>query len=165
MAVLESIFTNALTAPKKTAVITDGRVIGYRAYAAAIVRMRRFMEAQAIDRDQVAILCVGELASGWIIGLALRSLGVTTVYARTLEDVERLGFAAFTVVSSDVEVWPGLAAMAARVGAPGASRRRPRSTPATRRRSRSTRRRRSWRPNPVARSCSPRAPPASTRRC
>jgi shikimate 5-dehydrogenase len=113
---LESIFTQALTAPNKSTVITDGRVIGYRDYTAAYVRMRRFMEAQAIERDQVAILCLGELASGWIIGLALRSLGVTTVYARTPEDAERLGFSALTVVSSDVEVWPGLAA-AARVGA------------------------------------------------
>jgi acyl-coenzyme A synthetase/AMP-(fatty) acid ligase len=118
MAVLESIFAQARSAPGRAALITNGGAIGYGAFAGAIVRIRRVIAAQRIDRARVAMVFVDGLAEAWIVGLALRSLGITTVIGRDASDLERLGLGAVSVVSTAAAGRPRVAAAAQRVGAP-----------------------------------------------
>jgi non-ribosomal peptide synthetase component E (peptide arylation enzyme) len=83
MAVLESIFAYARSAPRRTALIANGCATSYHDFAASIVLVRRHLRAQAISRDRVAVMVVDNVADAWIIGLALRGLGVTTVNGRS----------------------------------------------------------------------------------
>jgi acyl-coenzyme A synthetase/AMP-(fatty) acid ligase len=118
MAVLESIFAYARSAPRRTALIANGCATSYHDFAASIVLVRRHLRAQAISRDRVAVMVVDNVADAWIIGLALRGLGVTTVNGRSAADIARLGLAAVSVVSTAAESGPDLAAAAADAGAP-----------------------------------------------
>jgi acyl-coenzyme A synthetase/AMP-(fatty) acid ligase len=118
MAVVDSILAHARAAPDKAALTHNGRVFSYRELAARIARARSFLRGQGVGAERVAIICIRALPDAWSIGLALRSLGVTTVNGRSPEDVERLGLEAASVVSMAAEPWPGLAEAAARAGAP-----------------------------------------------
>jgi acyl-coenzyme A synthetase/AMP-(fatty) acid ligase len=117
MAVADRIFAHARATPDRPAVVYNGRAFSYRVFAALIGLARRWLAGQAIDRDRVAVVCVANLLDAWIVGLALRSLGVTTVNARTVEDVARLGLGAVSIVATVAEagVWTGLAEAAAAV--------------------------------------------------
>ena len=68
----------------------------------------------------MAVLCIHAPLEAWIVGLALRGLGVTTVHGHAVEDIGRLGLGAVGVVSNEVEAeaWPGLAQAATAAGAP-----------------------------------------------
>jgi acyl-coenzyme A synthetase/AMP-(fatty) acid ligase len=127
MAVLESIITHARAAPSRTAVVHNGQALSYRRLAALILLARRHLEARGVgrkgdgDRDRLAVLCVHSLIDGWIIGQALRSLGVTTVNARSMGDIAGFGASGsgrgpMTLISTPAEAaaWPGLDAAAAR---------------------------------------------------
>ena len=118
MAVLESIFAHARSAPDKAALIANGQPLSYGAFAASIVLARRHLQAQAIDRERVAVLFTANLAQAWIVGLALRSLGVTNVSGRSSADIEGLGLDAVSVVSTASAAWPELTTTAADAGAP-----------------------------------------------
>jgi acyl-coenzyme A synthetase/AMP-(fatty) acid ligase len=100
--------------------VNNGSAISYQAFAARIMAARGFLEAQSIDRSRIAILCIHDVLSSWAIGLALRSLGVTTVNARSNEDIEQLGLGPATVVALTAETgaWVGLAAAARQAGQP-----------------------------------------------
>ncbi len=119
MAVVDSIFTHARAAPDKTAVVYNGRALSYRTFAGYITLARRSLARQAVGRDQAAVLCINNTLNAWVVALALRSLGVTTVNGRSIEDVEQLGLGPVSVVTSAVEtgVWPGLDGAAAAAGA------------------------------------------------
>jgi acyl-coenzyme A synthetase/AMP-(fatty) acid ligase len=114
--VVNSIFAQARATPDKTAVVQNGRALSYGAFAACIVLARRFLESRDLNRDLVAVLCIHSLPDMWIIDLALRSLGVTTLHSLSVADIERLGLGAVTVISTEVEAWPSLATAAARTG-------------------------------------------------
>jgi acyl-coenzyme A synthetase/AMP-(fatty) acid ligase len=118
VAVVDSLFAHARGTPDKAALIHNGRAVSYLEFAARIAEMRRLLEAADIRRDRVAVLCIGVLPDVWIIGLALRSLGVTTVCGRSTSDIDRLGLGQVTVISTVAESWPGLAAAAERAGRP-----------------------------------------------
>jgi acyl-CoA synthetase (AMP-forming)/AMP-acid ligase II len=114
MVALESIFAHARTSPETIAVVHGGRTVSYREFAARITLARRFLSGQAIDPGRVAVLCVADILEHWIIRLALRGLGVTTVSARSTQDITQLNLGAISVVSSGY--WPGLADAAVAAG-------------------------------------------------
>lgn len=118
MTEIDSIFAHARATPDRTALIFNGLTFSYRAFATRIDLARLELSSQALDRDRVAILCLNRALDAWIVGLALRDLGITTVHGRSVEDIERLGLPAVSVVRARTESWPGLDAAADRVGAP-----------------------------------------------
>lgn len=118
MAVVDSIFAHVRTAPHKPALIYNGRSVGYGDFAARIAAMGGFLNSRSIARDRVAMICANHLVDAWIIGLALRGLGVTTVHGRSAQDIGRLGLGDVSVVSAGAESWPGLGEATARAGWP-----------------------------------------------
>lgn len=116
MAVIDSIIAHAQRAPGRTAVIFNGRPVGYGDFAGRIAAARAALAGAGPPRDRAALLCLRSPFDAWVAGLALRSLGVTTVNGRGAADVERLGLGALSIVTRDGEDWPGLAEAAARSG-------------------------------------------------
>lgn len=118
MAVVDSIFAHARTAPHKPALIYDGRSVGYGDFAARIAAMGGFLNSRSIARDRVAMICANHVVDAWIIGLALRGLGVTTVHGRSAQDIGWLWLGDVSLVSAGAESWPGMGEATARAGWP-----------------------------------------------
>ncbi len=120
MAIVGDIFAHARATPDKAAVIFNGRPVSYRQFAAFVFLARVFFERQAIRRDRAAVLCVHNRFDGWIIGLALRGLGVTTVIVQSAEAIAMLGLGPVSLIllPTEADAWSGLAAAAARAGGP-----------------------------------------------
>jgi acyl-coenzyme A synthetase/AMP-(fatty) acid ligase len=118
MGVIDRIFAQARATPDKTAMVHDGQALSYAAFVACIVAVRRYAHAAGVARDRVAVLCIRDLAQAWIVGLALRSLGVTTLSVRTAGDLAALALPSPMVVGVTAEPWPDLDAAAAAIRAP-----------------------------------------------
>jgi acyl-coenzyme A synthetase/AMP-(fatty) acid ligase len=119
MAVVDDIFRFAAAAPDKAALTVTGqgaRTLTYREFASRIALMRGFLARQDLAADHCAVLCIADPAEVWIVGLALRGLGVTTVHCGSAGDIGRLGLDRPTVVSLASERWLGLAEAVARIG-------------------------------------------------
>ena len=117
MTAIDCIFAHAHAAPGRTAVIHDGQALSYAGFAARIAAARGFAQASGVDPARVAVLFINDILQAWIVGLALRSLGVTTVNGRDLGDLETLALPAVIVVRTSNEDPPGLDAAAAAIGA------------------------------------------------
>jgi acyl-coenzyme A synthetase/AMP-(fatty) acid ligase len=109
VAVVDEIFAHARRAPDRPAVTYRGRTLGYRELAARIVLARGVFDRLPLDRERPVILCVHHLMNAWIAGLALRSLGLTTVSGRTAEDLEQLDLGVLSVVFIGHEDWSNVA--------------------------------------------------------
>src|SRR4051794_12860550 len=113
------IYQQARETPEKTALFVDGQAISYRAFAVFIDRTRRYLAEQGVAGDGVAILPTGANATVWILALALRSLGLTTLAIPTGGSLGRLGLAeARCVVAVSGEHPPGLDRLSAAAGLP-----------------------------------------------
>ena len=117
MTAIDCIFAHAHATPARTAVIHDGQALSYARFAARIAAARGFAQASGVDPARVAVLFINDILQAWIVGLALRSLGVTTVNGRDLGDLETLALPAVIVVRTSNEDPPGLDAAAAAIGA------------------------------------------------
>jgi acyl-coenzyme A synthetase/AMP-(fatty) acid ligase len=107
---LDSIFSHARARPDAVAAVKGARAISYRELAARITLARRFLRSQAVGRERIAALCVHDILEGWIIRLALRGLGVTSVSVRSAEEIGDLGPVSVVSTPNDARGWPGLAA-------------------------------------------------------
>lgn len=85
------IFEKARQAPGKTAVIYNGVSCSYGFFAQCIETSRQYLAKQNLPADKVAVIDVQGLLDGWILGLALRSLGLTTFAAREDAEIAKLG--------------------------------------------------------------------------
>jgi acyl-coenzyme A synthetase/AMP-(fatty) acid ligase len=118
VAVVERIFEQAQAAPGKAALIYNDRPLTYDAFAASIALARRMLQDHGVDRRRVAVLAMPTMRDAWIVGLALRSLGVTTVHLKPGDGLAQLGLDAMSVVSTPSAAGAGLTEAAARAGAP-----------------------------------------------
>jgi acyl-coenzyme A synthetase/AMP-(fatty) acid ligase len=118
MGVAERIFAHARAAPGKTALIADGRVFSYRDLATRVALARTFFAGEGVSRDKVAVIFINELAEAWIAGLALRSLGLTTVNGLALGDLGQWPGGGAIAVSLARNSTADLAAAAQAVEAP-----------------------------------------------
>jgi acyl-coenzyme A synthetase/AMP-(fatty) acid ligase len=84
------IFEQAHLTPDKSAVVYNGRAYSYASFARWIEGCRRYLAQQELPTDAVAIVGIERLLDGWILGFALRSLGLTTVFARDSKGIRRL---------------------------------------------------------------------------
>jgi acyl-CoA synthetase (AMP-forming)/AMP-acid ligase II len=106
---VENIYTHARRMPDKVAVIYGEHQLSYREFACAIVATRRYLRALGLADKGVAVLAIASILDDWVAGLALRSLGITTVGVRSAEQLSQLGLPeTLCVVTSEIEHLPGV---------------------------------------------------------
>jgi acyl-coenzyme A synthetase/AMP-(fatty) acid ligase len=77
--ITQLIFDWAKQTPEKPAIIYNGQIYSYRAFAQLIATARAFFARAGYVGRGYGVLAVGHAMSFWIISLALRSLGLTTL--------------------------------------------------------------------------------------
>jgi acyl-coenzyme A synthetase/AMP-(fatty) acid ligase len=90
---IAKIFDKAQQRPGDTAVVYNGAAYSYGFFAQCIEVSRQYLAQQQIPTDSVAVLAEASLLDGWILGLALRTLGLTTFAARNDDEIAKLGAA------------------------------------------------------------------------
>ena len=75
---ISRIYQQARETPGKTAVVHNGRPLSYAEFAQRIEAARQYLSRRELPPG-VAVLCFESLLDVWIVGFALRSLGVTTI--------------------------------------------------------------------------------------
>lgn len=88
--VIDKIMQLAREQPDKLAAVQDGRRYSYAELALWIARVRIHLQDEAIAGHGVAVLCIDRLLDAWVVGLALRSLGLTTIVAINADHIEQL---------------------------------------------------------------------------
>src|SRR5215469_15997099 len=88
MLVVDKIYEFARETPERPAVIAELEPITYAVFATWIGAMRR--RFAGLRKGGVALLVIDDLPRAWVVDLALRSLGHTTVSVRTILDLEGL---------------------------------------------------------------------------
>ncbi|HEY5106396.1 MAG TPA: fatty acid--CoA ligase family protein [Caulobacteraceae bacterium] len=88
MYILEQISAMRRQKPDALAMACNGVGLSYDLFWRRILAARRFFEASGVAGAGVAAVWVDSLAEGWIIDLALRSLGLTTAMLRGGEQLE-----------------------------------------------------------------------------
>lgn len=107
--ITQLIFDWAKQTPDKTAVIYNGRPFSYRSFAQLIAVARGYFAGRGYVGPGYAVLAVANLMDFWILSLALRSLGLTTVAVQSTAAVAELGLANVRcVITSPGETWAGL---------------------------------------------------------
>ena len=89
--ITQLIFDWAKQTPDRTAVIYNGRPLSYRSFAQLIAVARGYFARRGYVGPGYAVLAVPNLMDFWILSLALRSLGLTTVAVRSAAAVGELG--------------------------------------------------------------------------
>jgi acyl-coenzyme A synthetase/AMP-(fatty) acid ligase len=108
--ITESIFDWAQRTPEKTAVLDNDRPWSYRSFAEHIAIARAYFSKRGYGGPGYAVIATYNRMDFWILSLALRSLGLTTMAvgsAAMLDDLLLPGIRC--VVTRRGEVWPGLA--------------------------------------------------------
>ena len=103
------IFDWARRTPDKTALIYNGRRVTYSKLAGFIALALRQFTEHGYTGPGFAILAVRNLMETWILGLALRSLGLDTVAVWSASAVKEIDLPNVRcVVTSSLEAWPSL---------------------------------------------------------
>ncbi len=111
------IFDWALETPDKTAVVHNGRPLTYLSFARHIAVARGYFTRRGFVGSGYAVLAIHNLLDFWILSLALRSLGLTTVTVPSIEAVGMLGLPNVRgVITNPVERWVGLDRTCAELG-------------------------------------------------
>jgi acyl-CoA synthetase (AMP-forming)/AMP-acid ligase II len=120
MALTDSIAAHARSGPDRTAVIFNGGRVSYGAFAGRIARTRAALLGAGLRPGRLAVVCVHHLLQSWIVGLALRGAGITTVNAKSAEDALQLSGPGGLLVASagEAHLWSDLPAMASAAGLP-----------------------------------------------
>jgi acyl-coenzyme A synthetase/AMP-(fatty) acid ligase len=91
MDVVDTIFEFASTKPDAWALVHDLEPVSYRALHRRISAMRRKLEAYGPKPGGVVVIWIYSTLVSWIVTLALRGLGVTTVSIRTPAELSSFG--------------------------------------------------------------------------
>ena len=106
---IENIYAQAQRTPDRIAVVHNNRPISYRAFARGVDAARRYLAGQELPATGIAVLAGGSILDGYVLGLAVRSLGMTTLLVPSMYHIRRLGRSeAHCVITTDAETWPGL---------------------------------------------------------
>jgi len=124
--ITELIFDWAKRTPNRTAMIYNGYTLSYRSFARCIAGARRYFARQGYVGSGYAVLAIYNLMNFWILGLALRSLGLTTVALRFAAEVDRLAAEVEKlrlsnvrcVVTGSAESWSRLQGVCTELGVP-----------------------------------------------
>ena len=85
--ITQLIFDWAKQTPDRTAVIYNGRPCSYRSFAQVIAEACGYFARRNCVGPGYAVLAIHCLIDCWIVSLALRSLGLTTVAVRSAGEV------------------------------------------------------------------------------
>lgn len=88
--ILETIARMARDQPGKIAAVQGPRSYSYATFARWIGAVGSHLEKQNLPTQGVAAICVNRLLDAWVLGLALRSLGLTTVVVRNAGHLRQL---------------------------------------------------------------------------
>jgi acyl-CoA synthetase (AMP-forming)/AMP-acid ligase II len=106
--VISNIFEQARQTPGKIAAVYNGVACNYSNFARLIEVSRRYFAQQDLPADSVAVIDVDNLLEAWILGLALRSLGLTTCATKDADEIAKLGLRCIgCVVTAEAENRPG----------------------------------------------------------
>ena len=109
--ICDLIFDFAQRTPDKTAVVYNGKPMSYRSFAANIALARGYFASRGVAGAGFAVVAVRNRLDFWVLSLALRSLGLTTVVVDSAEAIDRLRLPEVRcVVASAAETWPELPA-------------------------------------------------------
>jgi acyl-coenzyme A synthetase/AMP-(fatty) acid ligase len=106
MRVVEQIRQFALRTPEATAIIADHVPISYAELDRRISAQRRAFARRGLPAGANVVTAIGELAPGWIVDLALRSLGLNTIAISAPADIENLAGVEIAAVITSVEEAP-----------------------------------------------------------
>jgi acyl-coenzyme A synthetase/AMP-(fatty) acid ligase len=117
--ITERIFYWAKQTPYNTAVIQNGAHLSYRSFARSIAKARGYFIRQGFAGPGHAVLAIHSMKDFWILGLALRSLGLTTLAARSVAALNQFDLPDLRlVVTLRAEAWPELEGVCAARGLP-----------------------------------------------
>jgi len=117
--ITQMIFDWARRTPDKAAVVFNGEAYSYRRFAHLIGTARGYFIRRGFTGPGYAVLAVNNLLDNWILKLALRSLGMTTVEVRFADGLGLLGLPNVRcVVNSQLDVWPDLRGKCSELGLP-----------------------------------------------
>ena len=89
--IADSIYRWARRFPDRTALIHNGTTIGYAAFARAIDASRRFFAAQNLPIGRTAVVVADNLRDAWFVVLGLRAVGLDTICAQRVDQIDGLG--------------------------------------------------------------------------
>ncbi|MBV1917893.1 MAG: hypothetical protein KUG65_07510, partial [Sphingomonadaceae bacterium] len=104
---LNQIYQHARESPDNLAVINSGKEITYGEFARAIEAVRRQIARSPPPSEGIVVVITSNLYHGWVLLLALRSLGHTTVSGSSWDVIEGLdlrGVAALACFAGQTEV-------------------------------------------------------------
>ncbi|HUZ74764.1 MAG TPA: class I adenylate-forming enzyme family protein [Stellaceae bacterium] len=87
---IDAIYRHARSAPDRPAVVYNNIPLSYRRFVKLIDASRRYLLAQDLGSEGVAVVMIASILDAWILGLALRSLGLTTVVVRSPDQIAPL---------------------------------------------------------------------------
>ena len=117
--ITQSVFEQAKKTPEHTAVVYNDKALSYRAFAHSIALARGFFASRGYVGSGYAVLAFSNLLDFWILSLALRSLGLTTVSVPNAVQLGRLNLPNIRcVVFSPHENWPPLESVCLAMGVP-----------------------------------------------
>lgn len=100
---INGIYAHARRGPERNAVVYNGHRMGYGQFARLIEASRAYLARRVPANGGIAVLSIGSLRDAWIQGLALRSLGLTTLIAPS-PPIAALGLPAVAcVVATEAE--------------------------------------------------------------
>jgi acyl-coenzyme A synthetase/AMP-(fatty) acid ligase len=87
--------------PSRPALIHNGVVNDYATFAGRIEAAREFLKRRDLPAGTIAVVLADSLADAWVLILALRTLGLTTVNARSLAQAKALDIKNLSCVVTD----------------------------------------------------------------
>jgi acyl-coenzyme A synthetase/AMP-(fatty) acid ligase len=103
------VYAAAERAPEQPALVVNGRALTYGEFARAIEAMIQSFEGAGIGGEGYAVVAVYDLMEHWIVSLALRELGLTTVPVHSAANARDLNLTHVRcAVTQADEDWPGL---------------------------------------------------------
>jgi acyl-coenzyme A synthetase/AMP-(fatty) acid ligase len=114
---IEKIYAKAQLASGKVALVCNNKPVSYRIFARCIDAARRYLTAQQISGTGVVVLAMASQLDVWFLGLALRSLGLTTIAVSSTGVIGRLGLVDVKcVITTEAARWQGLEELCAGTG-------------------------------------------------
>jgi hypothetical protein len=105
--------------PEKPALVVNGHPHGYHAFAGLMAEARGFFAWRGGVGAGLAVVATSNLLAFWVASLALRSLGLTTIAAHSVEDIGDLRLVDIRCVACLTgQVWEGIEALCAARGLP-----------------------------------------------
>lgn len=87
---IEGLYQNGCERPDAPAMIYNNQTLTYRRFYQQIRAARDWLQAQGVGEGGVGVIWTTLIPDGWILILALRSLGITTVAISTPREIARL---------------------------------------------------------------------------